>query len=115
LRANSQFIAKGKMNGKLYDLGSYPAAVFEPNGEEEVLGNIFELKDEKYTLAVLDEYEGTEYTREQVLIQSEKGEYQCWVYLYQLPTAGLNLIASGNYLDHLSNPDSKHWEFIRSV
>lgn len=115
LRANSQFIAEGKMKGYLYDVGFYPAALYQPNGETTVVGHIFELQNVATMLATLDEYEGAAYQREKVTIECEQRIYECWVYLYEDTVEDLDLIISGNYLDHLSNPDSKHWKFIRSV
>ncbi|MEM6700431.1 MAG: gamma-glutamylcyclotransferase family protein [Bacteroidota bacterium] len=115
LGINSQFIAEGKMRGYLYDVGFYPAALHLSDAEATVVGHIFELRNVETTLATLDEYEGAAYEREKVLIESEQGKYECWVYLYQDGVEDLTLIASGNYLDYLSDPNSEHWKFIRSV
>jgi len=108
LRVNSLFIGEGKMKGYLYDLGAYPAAVYQRDAEQVVFGHIFELYDIDKTLTVLDEYEGTEYNRAKVDIESNGAVYSCWVYLYQRTVAGLSLIESGSYLDYLSNPNSEH-------
>ncbi|MEM8522985.1 MAG: gamma-glutamylcyclotransferase family protein [Bacteroidota bacterium] len=115
LRANSQFVCEGKMNGYLYDVGYYPAALHQSDAASFVFGHIFELKNVETTLATLDEYEGAAYERAQVIIEGEQEQYECWVYLYEDAIDDLELIPSGNYLDHLSNPDSEHWKFIRSV
>lgn len=115
LSANGRLLGTGKMKGYLYDVGFYPAALHLPDTDSVVVGHIFELQNEDATFKILDEYEGAAYQREKVRITSELEEYECWVYLYQDAVDDLVLIASGNYIEYLSDPDSEHWKFIRAV
>lgn len=119
---NSRFTGTGQLRGHLFDLGHYPGAVYDPDAETFVLGHIFELTDPTRFLPVLDAYEavGTrfgqkgEYIRRECPVLSGEKQLLCWVYLYNLPTAHLPRIPSGDYLDFLSqNPNYQN--FIRTV
>src|ERR1700743_3856436 len=57
LRKNSSIYSKGKIKGRLYDIGEYPGVVLS-EGDEYVYGTIFQLNDPTSALKILDEYEG---------------------------------------------------------
>jgi len=72
-----------------------------------VHGELYALRDRDHILRVLDEYEGcgpddpqpTEFRRGRTTVFLETGqEVRAWVYLYNRPTRGAELIPSGNYL-----------------
>lgn len=105
LRKNAQFIAKGSFAGQLYDLGSYPGAVYIRHSHERVYGSIFKLYNPICALLQLDEYEGMhepdgEYKRELVSIQTPLSTLIGWVYLYVLDYSTKKKI-SGDYLHYL--------------
>ncbi len=108
LFANSTFYSKAKFKGVLYDLGSYPGVIADPNYEGWVYGSIFCLNDAEEALKVLDEYEGfgsgyTEpylFVREFLKIETGDGQLDCWIYLYNLAIDGYRQITSGDYLDY---------------
>lgn len=108
LKQNCTFYGKGKLEGKLYDVGLYPGAIISSENDEYVYGSIFQVNDPKVAFKVLDDYEGfgpdqlypNEFIRELVKIETTAGGMACWVYLYNLPVDGLLQIVSGDYLAH---------------
>ncbi len=107
LDRNSEFIGRGYFNGKLFEISWYPGAVLSEDVSEKVYGHVFRILDKSKTFKILDDYEGigdsiehpNEYKR--VLIEAyldSKETINSWVYIYNLPTTSLKLIASGNYL-----------------
>ena len=96
------FINSGKVRAELYDLGAYPGAV--KRGEAgEVTGDLMELMNEG-SLALLDDYEGEEYSREKTLVNLPSGEkLEAWIYWYTGKTAGMKQIDDGDYLSYLKN------------
>jgi gamma-glutamylcyclotransferase (GGCT)/AIG2-like uncharacterized protein YtfP len=106
LKNNSTFYKKAKFRGKLYDIGQYPGAIFQPDNDGFVYGSIFVMKDADDTLKILDDYEGygydhpqpNEFVRELIEVETDDKSVECWVYLYNWPVEGLSLIVSGKYL-----------------
>jgi gamma-glutamylcyclotransferase (GGCT)/AIG2-like uncharacterized protein YtfP len=107
LDRNSEFIGRGYFNGKLFEISWYPGAVLSEDVSEKVYGHVIRILDKSKTFKILDDYEGigdsiehpNEYKR--VLIEAyldSKETINSWVYIYNLPTTSLKLIASGNYL-----------------
>lgn len=109
LQQNATLIEKGFLKAKLYNVGSYPAAVLEFDSSQKVIGEIWEIIDFEKTITYLDDYEGLfepqpEYRRELVQISTTKNKtLECWVYLYNLNTNNLKLIPNGNYLEWITN------------
>ncbi|MDX9881352.1 MAG: gamma-glutamylcyclotransferase family protein [Prolixibacteraceae bacterium] len=106
LKANSRFVAEGFFPGKLYDLGTYPGAVFIPGSRSKVFGTVLKLADPAKTFEKLDKYEETgdgfphpnEYLRKIIPIgTTSKKTLNCWAYLYNYPTENKPLIVSGKY------------------
>ena len=108
LMANSVLYGSGKFKGKLYDIGEFPGAVFQPSSEYDVHGQIFLMNQPEMILRRLDDYEGfgagqpepNEFIRTLISVETEDKPVNCWAYLYQLPTDGLWHIRSGNYLEY---------------
>ena len=103
-----KFAGRGWINGKLFDLGIYPAAV--PATDSRVLGEIFEMVDAPKVLAALDRIEGYRpaepekslYTRVQVQATRDDGTTEnVWVYFYNAPLGRAPRISSGDYMEHL--------------
>jgi gamma-glutamylcyclotransferase (GGCT)/AIG2-like uncharacterized protein YtfP len=102
------FVGRGWINGKLFDLGIYPAAV--PASDSRVLGEVFEMVDAPKVLAALDRIEGYRpaepekslYTRVQVPAALDDGRTEnVWVYFYNAPLGRAPRIPSGDYMEHL--------------
>jgi gamma-glutamylcyclotransferase (GGCT)/AIG2-like uncharacterized protein YtfP len=109
LADNCIFYAHGKFRGELYNIGEYPGALSNIEGDNYVLGSIYKLINTHAVLKFLDEYEGIsvndslphEYTREMISIETVSETVNCWTYLYNWPVIGLTKIAGGNYLQYL--------------
>ncbi|HSZ17651.1 MAG TPA: gamma-glutamylcyclotransferase family protein, partial [Terracidiphilus sp.] len=61
-------VGEGFAFGKLYDLGKYPAAIFDPASAWIIYGTVFELPEDAGVLGQLDAYESPEYTRIEQLV-----------------------------------------------
>lgn len=91
--------------GILYDLGLYPAAVFDPTTPQDVVGELYAMLERSVAdslLRTLDAYEGVgprgEYER--LIITTAHGP-RAWAYqLSGPPPATARLIESGDYLAH---------------
>jgi gamma-glutamylcyclotransferase (GGCT)/AIG2-like uncharacterized protein YtfP len=91
-------IGEGFAFGKLYDLGRYPGAVFDPASPQQIYGTVFELPDDPEILRQLDAYEGPEYVRiKQSIILIAGGALICWVYDYQGKPDDERVIESGRW------------------
>jgi gamma-glutamylcyclotransferase (GGCT)/AIG2-like uncharacterized protein YtfP len=105
LSNNCRFYGKGKFKGILYDVGEFPAAIYQPGEEQFVYGSIYVMNDPDKTLKILDEYEGfgeneeqpNLFIRELIAVETKTIQLPCWTYLYNLQVEGLKQITSGNY------------------
>lgn len=110
LRQNARLIGHGYVPGRLFDLGWYPGATYEPDSPYRVWGDVFTLTDETI-LKQLDEYEGVkgdpddEYARRDVPVQlvdsqlpQQTSDVSCQMYVYLKADGQQTLIKSGNYL-----------------
>jgi gamma-glutamylcyclotransferase (GGCT)/AIG2-like uncharacterized protein YtfP len=103
-----KFSGRAWINGKLFDLGIYPAAV--PATDARVWGEVFEMADASKVLAALDRIEGYRvseperslYTRASVPATLDDGRTEdVWVYFYNAPLGRAPRITSGDYMEHL--------------
>lgn len=101
------YIGRGSIQGALFDLGLYPAAVPAPDGH--VWGEVYEMTEPETVLAALDEIEGYRhddsdrslYLRQQAsVVLPDGGQAPAWVYFYNAPLGRAQRIASGDYLEH---------------
>ena len=98
LASMAEPIGAGRMKGRLYDLGEYPALVFSRSSTDWVLGDIYKLLDPQHALEHLDGYEGEDFERVQATAYLHNGAaVSCWVYRYKGSPDPENLIASGDY------------------
>lgn len=109
-----RFSADGKVKGKLYDLGSYPAAL--PTTEQAyIIGELYEIQDPAefaWAMGQLDDYEGLNveageeqlYRRELTEVLLEDGrEIRAWIYWYNADVSGKPVVASGDIVDYIRN------------
>lgn len=103
-----RYIGRGSIQGALFDLGIYPAAVPSPDGH--IWGEVYEMSDVTAVLVALDDIEGYRhddpdrslYMRKQVAVTLPDGtRAEAWVYFYNAPLGGAQRIASGDYLEHV--------------
>lgn len=85
LARRSREVGYGRLRGRLYDLGPYPAVVRSPEPEHRVRGLVYRFEPElgELLFAELDRYEGAEFRRELASVMLDTGEsVLAWVYLY---------------------------------
>lgn len=106
-------IGDAKVKGKLYDMGSYPAAI--PTEENNfIIGELYQLKNEKefnWAFEQLDDYEGVHpennepslYIRQKVTVFINAGTATAWMYWYNATIDDQPLIASGDVIEFLQH------------
>ncbi|WP_191908823.1 gamma-glutamylcyclotransferase family protein [Larkinella humicola] len=99
LRQKTRLLGPGFFPGRLYDLGMYPGAVYDPVAQSNVFGEVYSFTESgwKRERKTLDDYEGDEYVRSVVPVQTADGLVDCWTYLFKPPTDSLPRIESGRY------------------
>lgn len=106
--AKLRYIGRGSIQGALFDLGLYPAAVPAPDGH--IWGEVYEITDSAVVMAALDDIEGYRhddpdrslYRRTQAEVSLPDGTpARAWVYFYNAPLGRAPRIASGDYLEHV--------------
>ncbi|MER3427793.1 MAG: gamma-glutamylcyclotransferase [Pyrinomonas sp.] len=109
LLRRQRLFGPARVRGRLYDLGHYPGAAIDEESATEVCGQIYELTDEQ-TLAALDAYEGYHpsdergslFLRSETVAALDDGrKVPCWIYVYNGDLRNAELIASGDYIEHL--------------
>lgn len=89
LRKNADSLGRATIRGSIFLVGKYPAYRREPDGI--VHGELWRLRDPETTLAALDLYEGSEYSR----VLTAEG---AWIYLYTGDVGSDQRIDSGDFL-----------------
>lgn len=107
LQREARLVGPGRIKGRLYDLGAYPALVETGPADGDVYGEIFELTDPARSFRWLDAYEGIvpgreaqcDYMRVERSVRLEMGgEPAAYVYVYRAPVQGRPIIESGRWL-----------------
>lgn len=106
LRRQATFVGAAVYRGKLYKIGLYPGVVPSDNPLDKVYGELYRLAEPTVVLERVDQYEGctpdvpqpTEYIRVlQDVCLGNSSRVSTWLYLYNRPTVGLELIRSGDF------------------
>lgn len=104
--AGAEFIDNATVNGTLFRVSYYPALVLD-NLAGKVLGEVYKLKSTEQ-LIQLDAYEecdhpaqpDQEYQRQKIDLSTTSGiALSAWIYSYQHASEGLEVIASGDFLN----------------
>lgn len=102
LEENALFVGDGSFPGRLFQVSWYPAAVFESSSTKRVQGEVYQFVNQpEFVLKELDKYEdispeNSEYIRTTIEVTTTEGKViNCFVYLYNQPTAGLIELKSG--------------------
>lgn len=107
------FVADGKVDGLLYDLGTYPAAIPATDGKG-LVGELFVAKSEEdfeWAISQLDDYEGLNpeadetsiYRREAVTVHHNGIQTQAWIYWYNGAVEDKQVIESGDVMEYFKN------------
>jgi len=91
-----RYLGRGTVQGRLYNLGAYPAFTPGSDADEHVPGVVIEFDNGQQALARLDAYEDVGaglYRRERCLVRLVGGDMMAaWVYVYCLSVSGLRRI-----------------------
>jgi gamma-glutamylcyclotransferase (GGCT)/AIG2-like uncharacterized protein YtfP len=102
LRTKGRFVGKGSVPGRLYDLGWYPAAMFDGGEKRKIVGDVFAVKPGSRLLAELDAYEASDpnYARVPLEVKlANGGTVTAWAYgVTEAPKA--RQITSGDFIAH---------------
>lgn len=109
LQKYGQKLGSATFQGKLFDAGSFPAAVAADSESHKVHGELYEVDDSDSLFSQLDPYEGYEpqnhteslFLRQKVIVQLKEKEVGAWIYLYNRPVDNLKPIHEGDYLSYL--------------
>jgi len=74
LRESADFEREAAIHGRLHALGPYTA--FAADGDEQVGGELYRLREPERTLEALDDYEGEEYERVAMDVEGSPA----WIY-----------------------------------
>jgi gamma-glutamylcyclotransferase (GGCT)/AIG2-like uncharacterized protein YtfP len=97
-RRCAEFVAPATVSARLFDLGSYPAAV--PDPEATVRGELYCVSDTSLW-TTLDLAEGPQYHREETRVRlTGERDRLAHVYWYVGPLGGAVPIAGGDYRAH---------------
>ncbi len=116
LALRAHYWGTGRLNGRLYHLGSYPGATFSRHSDEWVQGDIYEPKSLRGLLALLDRYEGLpsgrkrkgEYLRVKAPIQLNDGTaVLAWLYLCRLPVNRSKRLLTGDFVRERRRPPQR--------
>lgn len=104
LRRSARYLGVAAVQARLYRIDWYPGIVLMATDNEQVAGDLFEVRDPT-VLTELDRYEGSdEYRRVKTEAMLASGQrVQCWVYEYILPVDESQRIASGDWLKEGAN------------
>ena len=96
------------VQGRLYDLGTYPGAVLSPDRSEKIFGQVFTVERPRQVLPTLDAYEGynahyphrSEFVRRDTTARQLPGQrpLTVWIYYYNGYPRGGRRLLSGDYL-----------------
>ena len=117
LARRARLAGTGWIAGRLWDTGSYPAAIPAASPDERVHGELYKIAPDSTAelLALLDRYEGylpdapgrSLFLRQRTRVTREDGEpVRAWVYVYNGTTDRLRRITSGDYLECYQGRDS---------
>lgn len=112
LARQARFLGRGRISGRLYRVGAYPAAVAAKRPGEYIQGDLYDVREHRGLWARLDHYEGVrrggtmdEYRRVVAAVElAEGGRHAAWVYLYNGRAERLQRLVSGDYLAQRRRP-----------
>lgn len=109
LTTHARYVGPARVEGALYDLGSFPALVVDVEDPGTVTGEVYELTaDPRTALERLDRYEGAAgdtpgpYRREVLTIELEDGStLPAFTYVWTEPVDASDRVRSGDYTAYL--------------
>ncbi len=109
LAPQAKLIGTGTTRGTLYDLGTYPGAMFGPEHASAVVGDVFALNANDRFLGELDAYEGTAETEDGAMYEKVAVEVRlhggrtvlAMTYALRRPPPRPKPIRAGDWMAHL--------------
>ncbi|MDP1773218.1 MAG: gamma-glutamylcyclotransferase family protein [Methylobacter sp.] len=107
LAKHAEFVNDATYQGKLYKIDYYPGAVPSDDPNDAVQGEVYRLHQADVMLRQFDQYEEfgpefpepNEYLRLKQTVALKNGRtVTAWVYVYNHPIEGLELIESANFI-----------------
>jgi len=102
LTSQARLLGKGSVPGRLYDMGWYPAAMFDGDEKRRIVGEVYALTPNSRLLAELDEYEADDpnYAKTSLEVSlANGGTVAAWAYgVGEAPKA--QLIPGGDFIAH---------------
>lgn len=102
LSAKARHVGEGRAPGTLYDMGWYPAAMFDAGSSTQIVGDVFSLPQGGRLLAEMDAYEegGPAYERIPLDVSLiGGGQLLVWTYAVLAPPSS-RVIPGGDFLAH---------------
>ena len=112
IKGDISYIGSAAINGALYDIGEYPAALPIEDSSSKIIGEIYQVIHPRKVFKLLDEYEGydrkhiakSEYYRRREILEMENGDKICaWIYWYNFPINNKRRIRQNDYLQYLKS------------
>ena len=109
-KSAARYVGKGRIKGRLYDLGEYPGVV-ESQNADNVQGEVYELSDKK-TLDELDRVEEYHphfpqkslFVRRKAIVRLDNGDtIPAWTYFLARKPRNAEIIESGDYRKAVSS------------
>lgn len=106
LARHARYLGEGRVKGRLYRIGGYPALVGARRDNEWVKGELYALDRNRWLLRRLDRYEGisaerpatAEYQRVMATVYRNDGStIEAWAYRFRLPVHRLKRLSSGDF------------------
>ncbi len=103
-------IGEATVQGKIFDMGEYPAAIPVSDGSV-IVGELYIIKNERefaWAICQLDDYEGVHveahesplYRREITQVDMKDSSVSAWIYWFNGDVTGKPLVASGDMVDY---------------
>lgn len=93
-QARARYLGRATARGRLFDLGAYPGALFDPAAESLIPGELYALARPS-ALEILDQYEGRYFIRRLIRVHPEGGRPQtAWAYHLNRPAPLHRLIST---------------------
>ena len=104
IEGRAEFVAAGRIGGRLVDLGGYPGAL--PGGSGTIRGEVYRLRSANL-LAALDSAEGPEFPRRLTPVRlDDGGEVRAWTYWFSGSVNGAVPIPHGDYRRYVAEESS---------
>ena len=90
------FLEQASVPGRLYRVDWYPGAIFDCDVETSIVGDLYHITEEH--LQMLDQFEGDEYQRVNIMAITPNGTVRASAWEYRLSVEQLELMSTGDWL-----------------